>query len=130
MVLGDASSKLQTFVWIFNHVLKYATWSLLDLKHETRTDGQSQRYPPRNGVNSSTGSNLKLAPVSCAIPNGLLPQLNLLKFYHLNGSHTHTALSFLSLFASSQAFAGDLLGFMYVIITYIIFNNNNNNNNS
>ena len=32
MVLGDAASKLQMFIWIFNNVLKSATWSLFGLK--------------------------------------------------------------------------------------------------
>ena len=32
MVLGNAASRLQTFVWIFNYVLRSVTWSLFDLK--------------------------------------------------------------------------------------------------
>ena len=32
MVLGDAVSKLETFVWILNHILRSITWSLFTLK--------------------------------------------------------------------------------------------------
>ena len=32
MVLGDAVSKLETFVWILSHVSRPITWSLLTLK--------------------------------------------------------------------------------------------------
>ena len=32
MVLGDAVSKLETFVWILNHISKTITWSLFTLK--------------------------------------------------------------------------------------------------
>ena len=32
MVLGDAVSKLETFVWIFNHISRSITWSLFTLK--------------------------------------------------------------------------------------------------
>ena len=32
MVLGDAASKLKTFVWILNYVFKSVTWSLIDQK--------------------------------------------------------------------------------------------------
>ena len=30
IVLGDATSKLETFVWILNNVLRFVTWSLFD----------------------------------------------------------------------------------------------------
>ena len=57
------------FVWIFNYVT-FITWSLLDLKVSNliSTDGQSQCYLSRDGVNLLIGSNLILAPVPCAIP--------------------------------------------------------------
>ena len=32
MVLGDAVSKLETFVWILNHISRSITWSLFTLK--------------------------------------------------------------------------------------------------
>ena len=32
MVLGDAAPRLETFVRIFNNVLRSVTWSLFDLK--------------------------------------------------------------------------------------------------
>ena len=32
MVLGDAVTKLQRFVWIFNHVSRVITWSLFNLR--------------------------------------------------------------------------------------------------
>ena len=32
MVLGDAVTKLQRFVWIFNHVLRVITWSLFNFR--------------------------------------------------------------------------------------------------
>ena len=32
MVLGDAVTKLETFVWILNHVSRSITWSLFNLK--------------------------------------------------------------------------------------------------
>ena len=32
MVLGDAVSKLETFVWILNHISRSITWSMLNLK--------------------------------------------------------------------------------------------------
>ena len=32
MVLGDAVTKLQRFVWIFNHVSRVRTWSLFNLR--------------------------------------------------------------------------------------------------
>ena len=32
LVLGDAASKLETFVWIFNYVFKSVNSSLFDLK--------------------------------------------------------------------------------------------------
>ena len=31
-ILGDAVSKLETFVWILNHILRSITWSLFTLK--------------------------------------------------------------------------------------------------
>ena len=32
MVLGDAVTKLQRFVWLFNHVSRVITWSLFNLR--------------------------------------------------------------------------------------------------
>ena len=32
MILGDAISKLETFVWILNHISRSITWSLFILK--------------------------------------------------------------------------------------------------
>ena len=32
MVLGDAVTKLQNFVWLFNHVSRVITWSLFNLR--------------------------------------------------------------------------------------------------
>ena len=32
MILGDAVSKLETFVWILNHISKFITWSMFTLK--------------------------------------------------------------------------------------------------
>ena len=68
LVLGVAASKFETFVWIFNYVLKSVTSSRFDLKaSKTWTDGHSQCYLSCDGVNLWIGSNLKLAPVPCAI---------------------------------------------------------------
>ena len=54
---GNTPLKLETFLWIFNYVLKSVTWSLFDLKASNS----------RDGVNLLIGSNLKLALVPCAI---------------------------------------------------------------
>ena len=32
MVLGDAVSKIETLVWIFNHISRFIAWSLFTLK--------------------------------------------------------------------------------------------------
>ena len=32
MVLGNAVSKLEAFVWILNHISRYITWSMFTLK--------------------------------------------------------------------------------------------------
>ena len=63
MVLGDAVTKLQTFVWIFNHVSRVITWSgLLTLEHQTWSNDQSQHDLLYGGVSLSISLNLKLAP--------------------------------------------------------------------
>ena len=68
MVLGDAASKLESFVWIFNYVLKSITWSLFDQKASNLDRWPISMLFSCDGVNLSIGSDLKLAPVSCAIP--------------------------------------------------------------
>ena len=32
MILGDAVSKLEAFVWILNHISRFIAWSLFTLK--------------------------------------------------------------------------------------------------
>ena len=58
MVLGDAVTKLQRFVWIFNHVSRVITWS----------NDQSQHDLLYDGVSLSISLNLKLAPFPYATP--------------------------------------------------------------
>ena len=53
MVLGDAVLKLETFVWILNHISRSITWSLFNLKVS---------YSVKcGGASLSIGQNLKLA---------------------------------------------------------------------
>ena len=67
MVLEYAASELETFVWIFNYVLRSVTLSLFDLR-ASNLDRWPTSMLSYDGVDLSIGSNLKLAPVSCAIP--------------------------------------------------------------
>ena len=72
MVLREAASRLKTFVWIFFKLLVcFKVGNLVSVRPESiklgQNDGQSQRYLSCDGVNLSTGSNLKLVPVPCAI---------------------------------------------------------------
>ena len=54
MVLGDAASKSEMFVWIFNYVLKSVTWSLFDLKasHLDRWPISKYCYLSCDGLNN------------------------------------------------------------------------------
>ena len=64
MVLGDAVTKLQTFVWIFNYVSNPCS----TLEHQTWSHNQSQHNLFYGGVNLSISLNLILAPVPYAPP--------------------------------------------------------------
>ena len=68
MVLGDAITKLQRFVWIFKHVSRVITWSLFNLRAPTWLNDQSQHDLLYGGVSLSISLNLKLAPVPYATP--------------------------------------------------------------
>ena len=70
MVLGDAVTKLQTFVWIFNHVSRVMTWSpaCSTLEHQTWSNNQSQHDLLYGGVSLSISLNLKLTPVPYTTP--------------------------------------------------------------
>ena len=64
MVLGDAVTKLQRFVWLFNHVSRVITWSLFNLRAPNLV-----KWPILyGGVSLSISLNLKLAPVPYATP--------------------------------------------------------------
>ena len=39
MVLGDAVSKLETFVWILNHISRSITWSNDQSRHDLSCGG-------------------------------------------------------------------------------------------
>ena len=52
MVLGDAVSKLETFVWILNHISKSRTWSQFSLKTSYLVNYQSQHDLSSGGVSS------------------------------------------------------------------------------
>ena len=54
MVLGDAVSKLETFVWILNHISRFITWSLFILKASYLND-QSQHNLSCGVVSLSIG---------------------------------------------------------------------------
>ena len=62
MVLGDAVTKLQTFVWIFNHVSRVI---YLD-PCSTLTNNQSEHDLLYGGVSLSISLSLKLTPVPYA----------------------------------------------------------------
>ena len=53
MVLGNAASKLETFLWTFNYVYKSVIWSLFNLK-ESNLDRWSISIGPfiREKINS------------------------------------------------------------------------------
>ena len=70
MVLGDAVTKLQTFVRISSHVSRAITWSLfyLGAPTETCSNNQPQHDLLYGGLSLSISLNLKLAPVPYAIP--------------------------------------------------------------
>ena len=72
MVLGDAVTKLQTFVWIFNHVSRVITWSLFNLRAPNWSNDQPQHDLLYDGVSLSISWNLKLAPVAYATPKCLI----------------------------------------------------------
>ena len=40
MISEDAVSKLETFVWILNHISRFIAWSLCTLKDHTSTNDQ------------------------------------------------------------------------------------------
>ena len=42
MILGDAVLKLETFVWILNHISRSITWSLFILKASYLVNDQPQ----------------------------------------------------------------------------------------
>ena len=64
MVLGDAVSKLETFVWILNHISRSITNGLcLPYKHHTWSNDQSQHDLSCGDVSLSISLSLKLAPV-------------------------------------------------------------------
>ena len=92
MVLGDAVTKLQTFVWIFNHVSRVMTWSpaCSTLEHQTWSNNQSQHDLLYGGVSLSISLNLKLAPVPYATPKwpiGLSGLFHFLGMYGHSGSY-------------------------------------------
>ena len=68
MVLGDAVTKLQTFVWIFNHVSRVITDLCSTLEHQTWSNNQSQHDLLYGGVSLSISLTLKLATVPYATP--------------------------------------------------------------
>ena len=68
MVLGDDVTKLQRFVWLFNHVSRVITWSLFNLRAPNWSNDQPQHDLSYDGVSSSICLNLKLAPVPYATP--------------------------------------------------------------
>ena len=70
MVLGDAVTKLQTFVWIFNHVSRVMTWSpaCSTLEHQTWLNNQSQHDLLYGCVSLSISLDLKLTPVPYTTP--------------------------------------------------------------
>ena len=67
MILGDAVSKLQTFVWILSHFSRSITWSLYTLKE---SNDQSEHDLSCGGVSLSINRNFKLAPVPAEFRNG------------------------------------------------------------
>ena len=50
MVLGDAVSKLETFVWILKHISRFIAWSLFILKASYLVNDQSQHDLSCGGV--------------------------------------------------------------------------------
>ena len=70
MVLADAVTKLQMFVWIFNHASRVMTWSpaCSTLELQTWSNNQSQHDLLYGGVSLSITLNLKLAQVPYTTP--------------------------------------------------------------
>ena len=72
MVLGDAVTKLQRFVWIFNHVSRVITLSLCNFRAPNLFKKPISTKPVYNllygGVSLSISLNLKFAPVPYATP--------------------------------------------------------------
>ena len=65
MVLGDTVTKLQRFVWIFNHVSRVITWSLFNFRAPNLSKKLVQKTHDLSygGVSLSISLNLKVAPV-------------------------------------------------------------------
>ena len=68
MVLGDAVTKLQTFVWILTMFQESQLDPCSTLEHQTWSNNQSQHDLLYGGVSLSISLNLKLAPVPYATP--------------------------------------------------------------
>ena len=68
MVLGDAVTKLQTFVWILTMFQESELDPCSTLEHQAWSNNQSQHDLLFGGVSWSIGLNLKLAPIPYASP--------------------------------------------------------------
>ena len=94
MVLGDAVTKLQRFVWLLNHVSRVITWSLFNLSAPNLANDQSQHNLLYGRVSLSISLNLKLARVpyttskwpivKCRQRHGLLLKRRNYQFWNLD----------------------------------------------